>query len=413
MIKVCMVVHEDYYIERRVRYACEALALNGVHVDVLCLRPEHGDCVAPPLGVRIFSNTRLHTSEKPWTYVLEYGATLLLFTTRLLGLFLRNRYDVIHVHNMPDFLIFTALVPKIFGSKLILDIHDPMPEFYISKYPDRGGYAVRLLRVQEKLCCKLADEVITANPNFKNNLVARGIPREKVTVVMNVPNPAVFDRRKRLRHSTGEQFTLIYPGTVAPRYGLDVAIRALPALSKRIPQVRLVILGAEGSYAKYLRDMAAQLRVELLVNVHSQVPAEEVVRQMAEADVGIYPALSSPHMDIATPTKVMEYAVMGVPIVASRLEVLQQLFGDSAIKYFKAGSVEQFVDCIVELYNSPRLREELVRKADQAFVRAYPHSSEQGRYFQVMNRLLGTHKLDVDPPMWNPRTASGDTSPAA
>jgi len=151
MVKLCMIVHQNYYTDLRVRSYAEGLASIGAQVDVLCLRAEQQGAHESN-GVRVFASPIRRGAEKPWNYVFEYGVSFLLFTIRLLALFARNRYQIIHVHNMPDFLIFTALVPKLFGAKLILDIHDPMPEFYLSKYaePYREGCLLRFLRGPQK-----------------------------------------------------------------------------------------------------------------------------------------------------------------------------------------------------------------------------------------------------------------------
>ncbi len=171
-------------------------------------------------------------------YLLAFDVALLLFVVRLLILYLRHRYQVIHVHNMPDYLVFAALIPRVFGARVILDIHDPMPEFYMSRYPKTQSTIVgRLLRLQERISANLAHAVITANTRFRDNLVSRGIPADRVTVVNNVPDPAVFTRALHKNVGRGDRpFTLIYAGTIAPRYGLDIAIRALPRLAGRIPR---------------------------------------------------------------------------------------------------------------------------------------------------------------------------------
>jgi len=292
---------------------------------------------------------------------------------------------------MPDFLVFTALIPRIFGAKLILDIHDPMPEFYMSKYKSQtNSTAVRLVRGQEKLSSMLAHAVITANSNFSDNLVKRGMPADKITVVNNVPDPKVFNRsgyRKECR-SKSKHFTLIYPGTIAPRYGLDVAIRALPQLITRIPQLRLVIIGSQVEHVNELATLAEQLGVSSFIQFKPIIPVDEVPRHIVQADVGIYPALPDPHMNIATPAKVLEYAVMGIPIIASRLKVLEDLFTDSALMFFDLGNADQFARCVLELFESPARRDELVQNADSIFVRTHSWSDERQAYFNVLNRLL-------------------------
>jgi glycosyltransferase involved in cell wall biosynthesis len=401
MIKVCMIVHHYYFRDARVRHYAEALADAGVQVDVLCLRHQNQSPTERRDGVRVVTIPLGRGYRGHGSYLLEYGVAFILFAAQLLALYIKHRYQVIHVHNMPDFLVFTAFIPRIFGARLILDIHDPMPEFYMSKFQCQMNSAmVRLMRVQEKLSTMFVHTIITANSNFKDNLVKRGIPADKITVVNNIPDPRVFNRdgHERERHSKGDRFTLIYPGTIAPRYGLEVAIRALPLLITRIPQIRLLIIGAQVKHTHELATLAEQLGVSSFVEFKPLVPIDEIPRYIIQADVGIYPAFPDFHMDIATPWKVLEYAVMGIPIIASKLKVLEDLFADAAVMFFEPGNVDQFACCVLELFESPARRDELVRNADSIFVRIHSWNSERRMYFDLLNRLLtsreGTGILD-------------------
>lgn len=413
MSKICIVVHHPYSGDPRVRRYVDALAGAGAQVDVLCLREQTP--IEPRDGVRIFTIPLRYDRQSRGSLLLEYGAALILFTGWLLALHLKNRYHLIQVHNIPDFLVFTALIPRIFGSKLILDNRDPMPELYRSKFAGRRErrMILRLIEVQERLSAMLADSVITANTAFKDNLVNRKIPAEKIAVINNLPDPQVFDRE---RYRTDAQrparpFTLIYPGTIAPRYGLEVAIRALPALSAAIPDLRLVILGPWTEHAGELARLAEELGVSCSVQFISAVPLDEMPRHLAEAHVGIYPALPDPHMSIATPTKVLEYAAMGLPVVASRLQVLEDLFDVGSILFFDPGDVEGFASCILELARSPARRHELVREADRSFVHRRCWHDERSVYFDLLNRLLPP---DGRPLRWETASVArvGDGSPA-
>ncbi len=394
MIKMCMILNKPYYHDPRVRRYAESLAERGTQVDVLCLRDQNQSFTGGNGAVRVFALAGLRGhSRGAWGYLVEYGASFILFTGWLFALYIKNRYQVIHVHNMPDFLVFTALIPRILGAKVILDIHDPMPEFYMSKYQEQTDtLTVRLMRWQEKLSAWLAQAVITANPNFKNKLVKRGIRSDKITVVNNVPDLRLFVRRTDSRKPLhkGKPFTLTYPGTIAPRYGLDVAIRSMPLLMKKIPELRLVIIGsgAKQAYVAELAKLAEHLGVSSSVYFEPVVPTVQVPRYLLQADVGIYPALPDPHMNIAVPGKVLEYAIMGLPIVASRLEALENLFPDSAILFFEPGNVDQFASCVLELYENPAKRDELVRNADRAFVQKYTWRTEREVYFKLLNQLV-------------------------
>jgi glycosyltransferase involved in cell wall biosynthesis len=389
MIKVCLVVYQYYHRHARVRRYAEALADAGAQVDVLCPRDPNHPFAGRRSGVRIFTIPVSRGYKNLSSYLLEYGAAFVLFTARLLVLYVKNRYQVIQVHNMPDFMVFTALIPRIFRARLVLDICDPMPEFYMSKYERQTNTIVRLMEVQEKLSSMFAHAVITANSSFKTNLVRRGVAADKITVISNMPDTRLFNRSKyeQERRGKSKHFTLIYPGTIAPRYGLEVAIRALPLLITEIPQLRLLIIGQQTEHARELATLAKQLGVSSFVQFKHLIPVDEVPRQIIQADVGIYPSRPDPHMSIAMPAKVPEYAAMGIPIIASRLKVLEDTFDDSAIMFFEPGNVEQFAHCVLELFENPARRDELVRNADSIFVRTHSWSEERQAYFSLLERL--------------------------
>lgn len=391
MNSVCMVVYQNYYRDSRIRRYAEGLVASGAVVHVLCLRDAEGLPTSQTKGVKVFTLPLRHATGSLSHYMLAFDAALVLFTVRLLALYLRYHYQVIHVHNMPDYLVLSALIPRAIGARVILDIHDPMPEFYASRYLQAHSKGtVRLLRLQERISVNIAHAVITANTRFQANLVSRGIPASKVTVINNVPDPAVFDRTLYRNGRQGDHpFTLIYAGTIAPRYGLDVAIGALPHLVGGIPGIKLVLIGgAQPQYLSELRRLAEKLGVAGSVQFRPPISVDQVPQQMAQADIGIYPALPDLHMEIATPSKVVEYAVMGLPIVASRLKVLSQLFGDKAIAFFEPGNPEQLAECVEVLYADPARRRELVENADAAYVCTHSWQAEQQTYFDLLQRLL-------------------------
>ncbi|OGU48728.1 MAG: hypothetical protein A2080_05800 [Ignavibacteria bacterium GWC2_36_12] len=391
MLKICMVAHQYYYRDPRVRRYAEALAKDGVRVDVICPRDPKRPKSEYHNNIRIITVPLRRNYKGKGNYISEYLLSFFFYFIKVSILFFRNRYQIIHVHSIPDFLIFTAFFPKIFGAKLILDIKDLMPEVFISKYKvDEKSRIFNILKIQERFSAMFAHTVITANSNFKNNLIKRGITFREITVVNNIADTNIFNRAKFRKHSTekNQHFTLIYPGTVAPRYGLDVAIRALPFLTKKIPNLKLIIIGTEVEFTKDLRKLGDELNVSGYIQFVPTLPIEEIPGQIIQADVGIYTAISDPHIDIATPTKVIEYAIMGIPIVASRLKILEDLFDPSSIMFFESGNVEEFSNCIVELYNKPFLQSQLVQNADRDFVSKYSWEHEKNKYYNLLNCML-------------------------
>lgn len=390
-LKVSMIVHQYYYYDGRVRQYAEALVKAGAKVDVLCVSGPALATTTPSDGLRVFTIPLSRSYSGPGSYLVEYAIALILYTLRLIALSFRNRYAVIHVHNMPDFLIFAALIPRLLGAKLVLDIHDPTPEFFMSKYSKPATSKIaRVMRLQERLSARVAHAVITANPLFKERLVARGMPDNKITVIRNEIGTTIFNRQQyeAARAQRSGHFTLLYPGTIAPRYGLDVAVRALPLLVGRIPDVRLQIIGKQTDYSEELRTLAQQLGVEQHLELVPVVPMDEVPRYMAQADIGIYTAISDPHMDVAVPTKVLEYAFMGLPVVAARLRILEEMFVSSSLLFFEPKDVEGFAQKVMELYDCPERRVELVEEMDRTFVNVRQGDQERQAYFRLLDSLV-------------------------
>lgn len=405
MLKICMIVHKNYYQDTRVRRYVESLVKTGASVDVICPSQVFDAVFETQDHINIYPIPIFHVDKSRTRYVLEYSFSFILYFIRLSILHIRNHYRLIHVHNMPDFLIFSAIIPKIMGTPLILDVHDPMPEVFISKYGERSNKLIlSLITLQEKLACWLADEVITVNSVCRKNLINRGIPSGKITVVHNYPNSDVFNRSLYLNECRSQRndFTLIYPGTLAPRYGLEIVIRALPQLRMKIPEIRLVIIAQNTTYKDELQRLADQLGVLSCIEMKPPIPNEEIPFHLSRADIGVYPAIKDVHMSLATPTKVLEFSAMGIPIVSSRLSMVEEIFGDSAIMFFESGNVSEFAQCVMELYKNPTLREKLIANAYQIFVQKLSWDLEFRAYLEMLHHLvpgvlqMGTLKTEND-----------------
>jgi glycosyltransferase involved in cell wall biosynthesis len=396
-INICFVAHTFYDRDGRVRRHAETLADICRQVDVIALRAKGQPASRFFNGVRIFTIPFGHRSKMRSGYLLEYGISFILFSFWLLSLYIKHRYHIIHIHNMPDFLTFTAFLPRILGAKVILDIHDPMPELYLSKFEDSTkGLGTKLMRFQEKTSTSFANIVITANHLFKENLKKRGIPKDKIIVIKNVAEGKIFKRTKipRVQDGCKSVFTLMYVGTVARRYGLDIPIRALPKLIHHIPHIRLEITGALRDGAEELLGLVDQLGVSSYVNFIPPIPIDEIPGKLAAADIGIYTAHTDPHMNIASPTKVFEYIAMGLPTIASRLPILEELFSEGSLQFFEPGNVEHFAQCVIDLYDHPEKRQKLVKNADKDFPQEIAWQQERDTYLRLLGQLLKS-KMDI------------------
>src|SRR4030067_1434533 len=230
---------------------------------------------------------------------------------------LKSRYSVIQVINMPDSLVFTALVPKILGAKVALNFFELMPEVVADKFGfNLDHMVVRLLRWQEKISAWFADHIILANGICQQEcLESRGIPASKMSAVLNVPDDNVFYPRPFQSDNSGS-FRLITHGSILERYGLQTMIKAMPLLIKEIPGLEMKVLG-EGEYRLKLEELAKVLGVDNRVHFTGMVSYEEMLSLIAQSHLGIVSLL--PQKQPQMPCKLVEYLAMAKPAVCTSL----------------------------------------------------------------------------------------------
>jgi glycosyltransferase involved in cell wall biosynthesis len=300
---------------------------------------------------------------------MEWGLSALLMLISLTRLDLKRRYNLVHVNNMPDFIVFSAMLPRLRGCPVILDIHDPIPELTRSKLNlPESHLLVRVQAFLEKISIRFSSHVLTATPSFKRILVSRGAPAGKITVVMNAADPLIFKPRCDASdiREVEDDFVLLYVGTVAERYGLEICIRALSLLKEEIPGVKLRLFTRilkEGRDLDRLVDLATELGVRGLLEVNGPVPLDEMPQVMKNADVGLYPARRDCHMDVALSLKIPEMVSVGLPIVATRLPILEELFGEDSIAFVPDGCPECFAEKCIELFRDRQYRKRLIQNA--------------------------------------------------
>ncbi len=393
-----MLVHSVYSRDPRVRRYAEYLAKMGHEVDVICLSADAIEQDPPYESIKIHPIILKRERKGGLWQAVEWFMSAFLMFLKLTRLYIKRRHNLIHVNNMPDFLVFSAIVPRLAGVPVILDVHDPIPELIRSKMNlKEGHWLVKVQKLLERLSVSFSSHVITATPTFARLLIQRGAPRKKVTVVMNAADPEIFDAEsgKAKDIDNIKTFTLLYLGTVAQRYGLEIAVRALPLIREQIPGAILRIvtrMSNEGSEVERIKELAEDLQVQDMIRIDEPVPLELVPELMNEADLGIYPAIKDCHMDIALSLKIPEMMIVGLPVVSTRLTILEELFGENSILFFKSRDWKDFAEKVIELYKDPWKRLEIARQGKiQAGELSWSKQFE--KYLEVMDSLLNQNLI--------------------
>ena len=392
-LRHCMIV-DNSYPDIRVEREGRALVARGHEVDVICARIGDEPRYEVIDGITVHRlPVRRQRGMGLARQMIEYVAFTAWAAAELVRLHLRRRYDVVQVHNVPDFIVFAALPAKLSGRPVVLDLHDLMPEFFASRFGGRmDGAKMRLVRWLERISIGFADQVITVTDLWRESLVERGFDRGRIAVVMNVPDETLYARREpQLR--AGTPLTVMYHGTLTHRYGIDLLIRAVDEARTRIP-LRLVLHG-RGEMVPEIERLIDELGLGDTIDfTTTRLSSADLADKIAAADLGVVPNRNDVFTDGILPTKLMEYAALGVPAIVARSSATELYFSDEMVRYVAPGDAAAIADAIVELGNDPQRRLEMATRA-QHFTSEHPWSAEAAGYTRLIETLAARRGRDA------------------
>ncbi len=393
-IRVGMVVHAYYEKDARVRRYAESLAKLGHYVEIIALRGKGLPKKEILEGVHLVRAPLDRKRGGTFRYLFEYFVFLFLAFWHLTKKTFHKRFDVVHVHNMPDFLVFSALIPKVFGTKIVLDVHDLMPEVYASKFHCNLNHPMIFpLRVQEIASHLFADKVIFATSIFQNIAIGRGTCQKKDSlVVLNAPDTELFNEGAHpwKGPEDPEEFRLLYLGTVSDRHGPDQLVKVLAMAQDRIPGIRLVLhpklADGEGEPLAALERLAGELGVSHRLDIRPSIDLRQVPEVMSHSSVGTFTPHMDVHIDIALSLKVPEYVAMSLPIVTVNTKIMRTLFQEGEVLYFEDGDIETFANHLVFLYEHPAEAQAMARRAKR-FLNEHSWDQEFNNYREALESL--------------------------
>lgn len=356
MSRICIIRHYYYPEDPRSRREAEALAGAGHEVDILTLRHPGEPEREVINGVNVRRLPVEHYRGSYFHYAYEYSAFFLLAFFILTARLIRRRYDVVQVNSLPDFLVFAAAACKLFRVPIVLDMHECTPELFCTKYKATATHpAVRLLAWIEQRSLAFADQVITCTPQQRSIFASRGTSPDKIVVVLNAANSAIFRPRtpEPVMWQPGGRFELVAHGLVVQRYGLDTMVRAVALLSSEIHDIVLHVYG-KGDYLPEMEALAHQLGVADKVIAHGFVPEEELLEGIARAHVGVIAVKRDTFRDLTHTQKMYEYVAMHKPVVIGETQAVRTHFDDSCFQFFASDDPADLARALRELYYNPQ-----------------------------------------------------------
>lgn len=391
-MNVCMIAYAFYEGDNRVMRYAESLASRRDQVDVFSLGHEGQQKVEILNGVRVFHvQSRQRNEKTKWSYLFRIAMFFLRAFVTVSARHVRHPYQIVHIHSVPDFLVFAAVLPRLTGARIVLDIHDLSPELYGTKFGSASGSATfSALLMIERLSAAFADHVIAPNHIWYQRLLSRSVPQSKCSVFMNYPDPGVFRPRGRTRNDG--KFVMLYPGTLNWHQGLDVAIRAFAKVQHRVPNSEFHIYG-EGPSREDLLRLAAELGVGNEVLFHRPVSLREISSVIENADLGIVPKRRDSFGDEAFSTKTLEFMIMGVPVVLAETTVDRHYFNDEVVTFFPSGDDDTLAERMLRLMQDENLRSHQIANA-RAFVAPYSWDSRKYEYLSLVDQLANAGRTD-------------------
>jgi glycosyltransferase involved in cell wall biosynthesis len=386
--RIAMVTHSFYESDNRVTRYAEALAARGDHVDVLALRR------SPNLPAQdVIEGVNLHRLQDRfgknerskfafmWPLVRFLFVTCAWITRR----HNHHRYDLLHIHNMPDFLVFAGWLPRLTGARIILDIHDIVPEFYANKFKaGETSVTTTLLKLVERASAHFAHHIIVSNHLWLEKYQARTGTEGRCSVFINNVDTKIFEPQPRTRRD--DRQIVIFPGGLQWHQGLDIALRAFKTVSETLPRAEFHIYG-DGNMKPTLIALVAELGLQEKVTFFDPVGVREVSRIMANADLGVVPKRADSFGNEAYSTKIMEFMSLGIPVVVSKTKIDQFYFNDAVVRFFESGNVAALAAAMIEVLSDPALRTRMIANAS-AYSDEHSWKRRKADYLKIVDDLI-------------------------
>lgn len=304
--------------------------------------------------------------------------------------------DVLHAHSPSLNAIAALKAGKKFGIPVVYEVRAFWEDAAVDHGTStEGGLRYRLTRALETHALKRADAVTTICEGLRRDIVARGIPADKITVI---PNAVDIDKfavggvaDQDLKTKLGLQGARLigFIGSFYAYEGLDILLRAVPALTAERPDLRILLVGGGPEDAR-LRRMAQDLGIADKVVFTGRVPHDQVQMYYDLLDVLVYPRLSMRLTDLVTPLKPLEAMAQGRVLAASDVGGHLELIVDGKTGVlFKADDPQALADKVGALADA-QADWPALRAAGRQFVESERNwKASVGRYKSIYGRLTG------------------------
>lgn len=387
-------LHSGYtFRSRAILQQQRALGIETCHVT----SPKHGNSEA---GEELVDGLKFYRSAQPQGWMtkvpgLNQLALIQPLTERILQAVAIEKPDVLHAHSPALNGLAALRAAKICGLPVVYEIRAFWEDAAVDHGTCKeGDLRYQLTRQMENYVVKRASAVTTICEGLRLDLVSRGFAADKFTVIPNAVNIEQFQisagRDSELEQQLGLQGCLVlgFLGSFYAYEGLDLAIKALPAVIAAQPKVRLLLVGG-GPQQQQLQQLTKELGLTDYVIFTGRVPHGAVDRYYSLVDLLIYPRKSMRLTDLVTPLKPLEAMAQGKLVLASDVGGHKELIQDGKNGFlFPADNVPAFSDTIIRLTQQSAQWPQVVAQGRDFVEQVRNWRVSVGHYLPLYQQLL-------------------------
>jgi glycosyltransferase involved in cell wall biosynthesis len=353
-------------LDRRVWQESCALRDAGYEVIVICPRMRGHVTPEEKLdGIQIYRHWISEEAGGAIGFLREYASALWGEWWLAWKAWRRHRFRLIHLCNPPDLLFLVAWPFKLFGVRVIYDVHDAWPEMFEAKFGRRGVF-YWIVRWAERLTYACANVVMATNESVRQIAINRGNkPADRVFVVRTAPKIAAFDGPANFDLKNNRQFLVGYIGVMGNadgvNYLVDAAYHVVHRLGRKDVQFLLMGTGPEHEALVEQRD---RLQLKGFVDLPGRVSNEFLFTALRTIDLGVSCDPINPYNDHCTMNKVLEYMAFGKAQVMFDVKEGRASAGEAAA-YVSENSAARLGEAICQLLDDPVGREKMGRLGEE------------------------------------------------
>lgn len=293
--------------------------------------------------------------------------------------------DILHVHDLP--MVPTVIrVAKKYRLPVVADLHENMPAA-CRALRSNFQFPMRLInacmwnytrmRMQEAAALRQCSRVVIVVPEAAERLHKYGIPPEKIFVVSNTEDDTTFssclsNADTDIVNGYKDFWIASYIGGINPHRGLDTTLEAVPHVFTKIPNFKLLIVGANEKQHFQIERESIRLGINQVVEIVGWQPSSKVNSFVMASKVGLVPHRNFEHTQTTVPHKLFQYMLCSKPVLVSDCRPLARIVNDTgAGRVFVADNPLSLAHELVWMYQHPKRCLEYGRNGQEAALGNY------------------------------------------